>query len=406
MSHGSFFASEIESGDVAVVVDGLYHHGLGPRHKEYLYALDRGVTVIGAASIGALRALELGAYGMRGFGVVHQLYRAGVFDGDDAVAVAHEADAPYASLSVPLANLYTAAQAARAAGVLETGGVDDVVSALRCEYYPTRTHARVIHVLRHTGRPRMARWYERQLDDDPYAFDQKREDCLGAIGAARHLVAAGAVGQVTGADGADWKTLFLRTWSNHFVGMAGSPPLAQRLAYQQIFDPGYARVWERYLTETYRGHQRGMAEGGGFDLEGDVSRRIGAERFPCSTTGRKADWLYDFICPVPDLSDPREVGLLLSAEESTDAGSVARHLRQTREFTDRHNGSMSGDTSDVLPEEAGKLLLCRIWNIASEELSRECRSRGIPHIKAAVRILQPFIVGAIKERAHLRAERV
>ncbi|MFI6526831.1 TfuA-like protein [Streptomyces uncialis] len=118
MSHGSFFSSEIEYGDAAVVVDGFYHHRLGPRHKEYLYALDRGVTVIGTVSIGAVRALELSAYGMAGFGAVRQLYRAGVFDGDDTVGVAHEEDAPYASLSVPLVNLYTAAQAARAARVL------------------------------------------------------------------------------------------------------------------------------------------------------------------------------------------------------------------------------------------------------------------------------------------------
>ncbi|WP_405642340.1 TfuA-like protein [Streptomyces uncialis] len=406
VSHGSFFSPEIEYGDVAVVVDGFYHHRLGPRHKEYLYALDRGVTVIGTASIGALRALELSAYGMAGFGVVHQLYRAGVFDGDDAVAVAHEEDAPYASLSVPLVNLYTAAQAARAARVLAAGDIDDVVSALRSEYYPTRTPARVVHILRHTGRPRMAEWYERQVDDDPYVFDQKRQDCLGAIDAARHLVAAGAVGRVTGADGADWKTLFLRTWSNHFVGMTGSPPLAHRLAYQQIFNPGYARIWERYLDETYRGHQQRAAVGNARDLEDSVSQLIGAERFPCATEGKKADWLFDFICPVPDLGDPREVELLLSAEESTDAESVVRHLRQTREFTDGVTGPMAGNTSNVLPEEAGKILLCRIWDIPSEELSRECRSRGIPNIKAAVRILQPFIVGAINERTQLRAETV
>jgi hypothetical protein len=407
VSHGDFFSSEIGSGDVAVVVDGFYHHRLGPRHKEYLYALDRGVTVIGAASIGALRALELNAFGMQGVGSVYELYRAGVFDGDDAVAVAHESGAPYLSLSVPLVNLHAAAQAGSAAGVLRESDVDNVVSTLRSEYYPSRTQARVLHILRRAGWPELAEWYERQVADDPYVFDRKRSDCLSAVDAAHHLVAAGAVGRVTGAKGDDWKTLFLRMWGNYFLGMTGDPPLGRRLAYQQIFNPGYPQVWERYLEETYRRYRQGSAEGSARSLEDSLSRRIGLSGFPPSAAREKRerkDWLYDFICPVPDLSDPFEVELLLSAEEPSDVEAVALHLREMQEFSSRNTGPLHQDISTVLPDDASKILLCNIWKIPSEELSREYRSRGIPNIKTAVRILQPFIVGAIKEQKYLRAE--
>ncbi|MDQ7807518.1 TfuA-like protein [Amycolatopsis sp. A133] len=400
-SHGDFFAADLVSGDVAVVVDGYYHHRLGLRHKEYLYALDRGVTVLGAASIGALRARELSAFGMRGSGAVYELYRAGVFDGDDAVAVAHEDSAPYTSLSVPLVNLYAAAQAACAAGVLRSEDVDEVIAALRAEYYPLRTEARVVRILRRAGRAELADWYEERTAADPHVFDQKRRDCLDAVEAARHLVADGAVGQVTGSGGADWKTVFLRVWSNSFAERTGDPPLGHRLAYQQIFSSGYPRAWERYLDETYRRRRPAPAGEAVGDLAESLSRQIGVARFPQPVT-HKEDWLFDFVCPVPDLSDPGEVELLLSTEEPGDVETVARYLRQLREFTGRGSGFAVGDDPEVLSGDAAKVLLCHLWEVPPAKLVRECRRRGIPNVRTAIRILQPFVVGAIKDRKYTR----
>ncbi|MFB9689489.1 TfuA-like protein [Amycolatopsis plumensis] len=402
--HGDFFSPEFSAGDVAVVVDGFYHHRLGLRHKEYLYALDRGVTVLGAASIGALRALELDAFGMRGVGEVYELYRAGVFDGDDAVAVAHEGTAPYSSLSVPLVNLHAAAQAASVAGVLPATDVDNVVSVLRAEYYPSRTPARVLRILRGSGRPELADWYERQLAVDPHVFDRKRRDCLSAVAAAHDLITAGAVGRVTGAGDSDWKTVFLRTWGNHFAGRAGDPPLGRRIAYQQLFNPDYPRVWERYLEETYqRDHRASTGEPAG-SFADSVARRIGVTGFPLSAEREKKDWLFDFVCPMPDLTDPFEVELLLRAEEPSDVEAVSWHLRQTREFTRRNPGSAQQDPPAVLPPDASKILLGELWKVPPGQLAREYRSRGIPNIKTAVAILQPFIVGAIKEQKFLHSE--
>ncbi|MFJ7085934.1 TfuA-like protein [Streptomyces griseus] len=404
MSHGDFFSPDLESGDAAVVVDGFYHHSLGPRHKEYLYALDRGVNVIGAASIGALRALELEAFGMRGCGAVYELYRAGVFDGDDAVAVAHEAGAPYTSLSVPLVNLHAAAQAGSAAGVLPHSDVDNVISLLRREYYPSRTPDRVVRVLHEAGRAAFARWYERRVADHPHAFDRKREDCLRAVETAHHVVAAAAVGRVTGAAGADWKTLFLRTWGNHFAGLAGDPPLARRIAHQQIFNPRYESVWQRYLEETWRQHRREPDDGPARGLTEDLAERVGVDRFPLPGTRRDEGWLYDFVCPVPDLTDAFEVELLLSDEKPSDIERVALYLEQNEDFTARGAGPGHRGSPDVLSEDAGRLLLCDLWGVPRKGLSREYRSRGIPNSRTAVRLLQPFIVGAIKEQRNLRAE--
>lgn len=401
-SHGDFFSPELRSGDVAVVIDGFYHHALGLRHKEYLHALDRGISVIGAASIGALRALELDSFGMWGCGVVYEQYRAGIFDGDDAVAVAHEADPPYTSLSVPLVNLHAAARAACVARVLREEQVDEVISVLRTEYYPARTQERVIQLLRQRDLPGFADWYAQRIADDPHVFDQKRQDCFSALEAARGIAAAGARGHVRGGENERWKTFFVRHWRNHFVGLAGDPPLRHRLAYQQIFDPHYERVWVTYLNETYARRGRPFFGDVPPDLADFVAGRTGTDRFLPAGGPEHRDWLFDVLCPEPDLADPREVELLLAGEEPADVEAVSVHLRQTLAFAGASGAEQRLPT--LLSRDAGKLLLSRVWEIPVEQLARECRRRGIPNIKTAMRLLQPFIVGVLKTGKYWRME--
>lgn len=72
-----------------VLLDGYYFTVPSVTHKELLYALDAGVRVIGAASLGALRAAELEPFGMEGVGTVFDGYKTGALDGDDEVALLH-----------------------------------------------------------------------------------------------------------------------------------------------------------------------------------------------------------------------------------------------------------------------------------------------------------------------------
>ena len=51
--------------------------------------MQAGIHVYGAASIGALRAAELDAFGMRGIGRIYEDFREGVLEDDDEVAVLH-----------------------------------------------------------------------------------------------------------------------------------------------------------------------------------------------------------------------------------------------------------------------------------------------------------------------------
>lgn len=89
-----------------VLLDGYFHTVPSVTHKELLYAIDSGVRVIGAASMGALRAAELERFGMRGVGRIFELLRGGEIEGDDEVAILHApADLGYVPLTVALVEL-------------------------------------------------------------------------------------------------------------------------------------------------------------------------------------------------------------------------------------------------------------------------------------------------------------
>ena len=87
-----------------VIIDGEFNQSLSVSPKEILRLLDRGTRVIGAASMGALRAVELERYGMQGCGWVFESYRSGWLDADDEVAVAYSPD-DLSCLTVPLVNI-------------------------------------------------------------------------------------------------------------------------------------------------------------------------------------------------------------------------------------------------------------------------------------------------------------
>jgi hypothetical protein len=87
------------------IIDGTFQSEPAVRHKEILWAISRGIPVIGAASMGALRAAELYPH-MRGVGLIYRWYRRFPFAPDDAVAVLHgPAEVNFAALTHALIDL-------------------------------------------------------------------------------------------------------------------------------------------------------------------------------------------------------------------------------------------------------------------------------------------------------------
>ena len=91
------------------IVDGTFQSAPAVWHKEILFALSRGVRVIGSSSMGALRAAELASFGMEGIGAIYEAFRDGVYNDDDEVAVAHAArEHGYRALSEAMVNIRAA----------------------------------------------------------------------------------------------------------------------------------------------------------------------------------------------------------------------------------------------------------------------------------------------------------
>ncbi|HEY7791024.1 MAG TPA: TfuA-like protein [Vicinamibacterales bacterium] len=106
---------------VVVIIDGVFHHTAPVWPREILAALDNGLTVVGASSMGALRALELEPFGMIGCGTIVDWYRTGRIEGDDEVALMHaQEEFGYRALSEPLVNIREVLARAADEGVITT----------------------------------------------------------------------------------------------------------------------------------------------------------------------------------------------------------------------------------------------------------------------------------------------
>jgi hypothetical protein len=123
------------------IVDGEFYQNLAVSPKEILPLIDAGVTVLGASSMGALRAAETWRHGMIGVGRIFRLFRGGAIDGDDEVAVTYD-PVTYRTVSEPLANFRLALADARQAGLITSPQSTIIIRRLKRLYFPERTVAR------------------------------------------------------------------------------------------------------------------------------------------------------------------------------------------------------------------------------------------------------------------------
>lgn len=91
---------------IIAIIDGYFEHTAAVWHKEILTAINSGVTVYGAASMGALRAAELSRFGMIGVGKIYNDYISGITNDDDEVAVLHAPrNKNYSAASIAMVNI-------------------------------------------------------------------------------------------------------------------------------------------------------------------------------------------------------------------------------------------------------------------------------------------------------------
>jgi len=125
------------------LIDGVFFEQCSVGHREILAALKKGVFVVGASSMGALRASEMSSFGMVGIGQVYALYKDGILESDDEVAIICD---PFSNepLSEALVNIRETLKKAVSESVFTQEQSDTFLQMARGVYYPERTYGDLI----------------------------------------------------------------------------------------------------------------------------------------------------------------------------------------------------------------------------------------------------------------------
>ncbi|WAJ28461.1 TfuA-like protein [Antarcticirhabdus aurantiaca] len=139
-AHGDIQAAVLAGANVVGLADGLFETVAAVWHKEILFALSQGVSVLGAASMGALRAAECREFGMVAVGEVARRYVEGELDDDAAVAQLHApAELDFMPLTVALVDCQDMVEALHGAGLLDARDAASVLEAARAMFFKERT---------------------------------------------------------------------------------------------------------------------------------------------------------------------------------------------------------------------------------------------------------------------------
>jgi TfuA protein len=133
--------------DIFVIIDGEFGQNLSVSPKEILAVLECGKTVIGAASMGALRASELDRSGMIGVGWVYQYFRRCAVRRDADVALVYS-PFDFKPMTVPVVDLEYWMEQAGAAGLIDRRGRSRLLKIARNIFFADRTPKRLMEALR------------------------------------------------------------------------------------------------------------------------------------------------------------------------------------------------------------------------------------------------------------------
>ena len=141
---GDLLALDLRPGLTICLIDGYFDHRPAVRHKEILLALAKGARVVGASSMGALRAAEMGAFGMEGVGAIFRAFAGGRIVGDDEVALVHgPAEWDWKPLSLPLVEVRATLCRLLRLGRIAAAEARPVLEAARRTHYSERSWAAV-----------------------------------------------------------------------------------------------------------------------------------------------------------------------------------------------------------------------------------------------------------------------
>jgi hypothetical protein len=137
---GDIYLASLQKPSVIAIVDGYFDGVPSVWHKEILWALSQGIHVLGAASMGALRAAETDSFGMKGIGAVYESYRDGVLEDDDEVALLHgPCEMDFVPLSLAMVNVRATVAKAVERDKISDAAANRILQTAKSQFYKTRT---------------------------------------------------------------------------------------------------------------------------------------------------------------------------------------------------------------------------------------------------------------------------
>lgn len=260
VAHGDLLRLDWKLNDVVVIIDGYYHQTGSVRHKEVLMLLAAKVSVIGCASMGALRAAELHEFGMLGHGVVFEMYRDGVIDADDEVAVAHAEGPDYRRFGEPLVNIRHAVAAARDARILTAQEATSVIAAARSLPYTARSWRATEHACASINGPGSDVFDRLRafLPAHPQHGDIKAADAIDTLSRLEEIITSAGDRTKEWAGFESWRSRFLYGWQAAFPGAVVEDihvSLGEVLRYCQIYGEDFPARWQRFaLAQIEKSH--------------------------------------------------------------------------------------------------------------------------------------------------------
>ena len=126
-------------------IDGVFLQDYPPTPIEvYHLARKNGVLLVGAASLGALRAVELEKFGMVGIGKIFQLYKTGKVNADDEVAVTFASEGDYQLQSEAMIDIRYNLYLAHKKGVINEKAKSVLVRLAKETYFPHRKYTYIL----------------------------------------------------------------------------------------------------------------------------------------------------------------------------------------------------------------------------------------------------------------------
>ena len=142
---GDFYRAIEAGANVIGLIDGVYEYVPAIWHKEILYGLSKGVHILGAASMGALRAAECQAFGMTGIGEIFQAYADGRLEDDADVAQSHAPEEMgFLPLSEPLVNVAATISRCLALSLISVDEGRQLRDAATATFFKDRTYRRLV----------------------------------------------------------------------------------------------------------------------------------------------------------------------------------------------------------------------------------------------------------------------